>query len=173
MREWLLQHANAKDILRVVVDSGDTIYALSYAMDVLHGRFPEGERYIMGNANLIYNYARSVIKGRWKEAEPALLKTQQWSVLCDYAKAYTSSRWPEFESVLLSGGVRAEFLVRYAHEVLHGRWKAAEPIIAKSALASMQYAHLVLGGRFIAGETAIIADGRFTTDYNSAFGANL
>ena len=43
--------------------------AVTYAVDVLHGRWPEAEHLFVENPMLAYQYARHVIKGPWPEAE--------------------------------------------------------------------------------------------------------
>ena len=43
--------------------------AYMYARDVIKGRWPEAEPYIMKDAMISFYYAKRVIKGRWPEAE--------------------------------------------------------------------------------------------------------
>jgi hypothetical protein len=52
-----------------------------YIENVINGRWPEAEPYIMKDSQYVYQYARDIIKGRWIEAEDIILKS-------DYAKVY-------------------------------------------------------------------------------------
>ena len=52
-------------------------YACYYAIDVIKGRFPEGESIIAENAQFSYYYARCIIKGRFPEGE-SIIATDAW-----------------------------------------------------------------------------------------------
>jgi hypothetical protein len=45
-----------------------------------------------------YWYAREIIKGRWPEAEPYIMKDPQWALI--YARDVIKDRWPEAESYI-------------------------------------------------------------------------
>ena len=42
-----------------------------------------------------YNYAKAVIKGRWKEAEPYIMEDSYWAFM--YSYKIIKERWPEAE----------------------------------------------------------------------------
>lgn len=46
-----------------------------------------------------YLYARDVVKGRWPEAEPSIVKDLQWAF--PYARDVIQGRWPEAEPTIL------------------------------------------------------------------------
>jgi hypothetical protein len=56
----------------------DYIWAYCYALDVIGGRWPEAEPYIMKNPTWAYWYAFDIIKGRWTEAEPYIKQDHYW-----------------------------------------------------------------------------------------------
>ena len=63
----------------------DPLWALDYADDVIVGRWPEAEPYIMRDPKLAYVYAKNVIGGRWPAAEPVIMKDPKcW----EYYKRY-------------------------------------------------------------------------------------
>ena len=73
---------------------------------------------------LIYTYARDVIKGRWIEAEPYIMKDPQYAYL--YAYDIIKGRWAEAESYIMQ---KPEYAVWYARFVVKGRWEEAEEYI--------------------------------------------
>lgn len=54
-------------ILHIIKKS--PLIAVDYAIFVLKGRFYEAEPYIMRDKQCAYFYAKHIIKGRWPEAE--------------------------------------------------------------------------------------------------------
>ena len=52
-----------------------------YARDIIKGRWPEAELYIMKDPVWAYCYARDVVKDRWIEAEPCIKKNPGWARL--------------------------------------------------------------------------------------------
>jgi hypothetical protein len=61
-----------------------------YARDIIKGRWPEAEPYIMKDLSTILEYAMNVIKGRWPEAEPYLRKDK--SIWNYYQKFLTNNQ---------------------------------------------------------------------------------
>ncbi len=53
--------------------------AYDYALRIIRGRWPEAEPYIMRDPVAAFYYAQDIIKGRWPEAEPIIMKDPQWS----------------------------------------------------------------------------------------------
>ena len=52
--------------------------AYEHAYNVIKGRWPEAEAAIMTNPRLAYWYAFDVIKGRWPEAEEIIKTDADW-----------------------------------------------------------------------------------------------
>ncbi len=71
-----------------------------------------------------YRYAKLIMKRRWPEAEPYILKNATYSYY--YAKEVMVKRWPEAESYIIKYPYRA---VWYARDVIVGRWLESEHII--------------------------------------------
>jgi hypothetical protein len=59
--------------------------AYHYAKDVMKKRWIEAEPRIMKSPDYAYCYAASVIKGRWFEAEPYIKEySYWWNLYCEY-----------------------------------------------------------------------------------------
>lgn len=132
----------------------DKVY--SHARKLGH-RFPAGE-HMIANSNLALTYALNVVRGRWPAGEKKILKSQDQTLT--YAKEALKRRWPEGEKVLLHPPTNkyvdhASLLKNYAKDVIKGKWPEAESIIATNGGAAFEYARDVLHGRFPAGEAAI------------------
>ena len=69
-------------------------------------------------------YAIDVIKDRWLEAEPIIMRDPVWA--CEYAKTVIKGRWPEAEETILKDH-RSMYL--YARNVIKGRWPEAERVL--------------------------------------------
>ena len=128
----------------IMRNPGEAYY---YAKDVIKGRWPEAEPYIIQGANsndkfsigisIIVNYARDIIGGRWPEAEPVIMKNPEYAY--QYARDVIGGRWPKAEPYIMKDPVWALF---YARDVIGGRWPEAEPVIMKSPRRSAEYAKL-------------------------------
>ena len=55
-------------------DSYPILRLVSYAEDILGGRWPEAEEFIMQDSLSTFQYAVHVVKDRWTEAEPTLIQ---------------------------------------------------------------------------------------------------
>ena len=117
--------------------------AYYYAINVIGGRWPEGEAAIAMSPTWAYPYARNVIGGRWPEGEAAIAKSPNDAY--SYAKEVLKGRWPEAE--------RPE----------------AEAAIATSSWWGYRYARDVIGGRFPEGEPAIATEPRLAKLYLKQF----
>lgn len=73
--------------------------AYTYALSVLHGRFPQGEQTIVKNPWHALCYAKDIIKGRWPDGETTIKSTAKTA--CEYAVGVIKGRWPEAEAVIL------------------------------------------------------------------------
>lgn len=73
-------------------------YAFYYARDIIKGRWIEAEPYIMKGTYFAYWYAKMIIKGRWLEAEPYIMKIA--TIATWYATGIIKGRWIEAESYI-------------------------------------------------------------------------
>ena len=134
--------------------------AYVYAKNVIEGRWPEAEPYIMRVLYIAYLYARDVIEGRWPEAEPVFLKSNKWAYR--YASDVIKDRWPDAEPYIMQD---PEHAYLYAKYVIHGRWPEAEPYIIKDPRGAYQYAKNVIQGRWPEAEPFIIKDSGYAYQY--------
>jgi len=70
-----------------------------YAENVIKGRWPEAEEYIMKNPYYAYYYAKNIIKDRWLEAEEYIMKDPKWAYW--YALYVIKDRWLEAEEYIM------------------------------------------------------------------------
>lgn len=104
-----------QDILKT--KNSDSAYI--YADDVIRGRWPEAEKFIVNEPAIAYLYAMNVIRGRWPEAEPIIMKNSWYAY--EYAKAVIKGRWPEAEPYIIKTGNA----ILYAKDVIKGDWPEA------------------------------------------------
>lgn len=86
-------------------------------------RIPELESLLIQDPNAAYNYAKSILQGRWIEAEPMILKEGSSKVLFFYAKHVIRDRWPEAESKIIEC---SKYIMEYTKDLVKNRWKEAE-----------------------------------------------
>ena len=164
-------------------------FAYEYARDVIKGRWPEVEPYIMKDTTLSLRYARDIIGGRWPEAEPYIIY-DRWAAAW-YAIGVIKGRWPEAEPYIMENPGSALVYVRdvikgrwpkaepyimedpsaaaaYAKDVIKGRWREAEPHIMKDPLAAPWYAKNVIKGRWLEAEPHIMKDPWAAAQYAAA-----
>ena len=101
----------------------DPYRLVEYALDIIHGRWPEAEPAIMKDPNVAVVYSNRIIRGRWPEAEPAIMKDPNAAM--EYSRLIRG-RWPEAEPAIMKDPTAA---MNYANEVLRSRWPEAEPVI--------------------------------------------
>ena len=53
--------------------------AYKYAKDIIKGRWPEAEKYIMKVPEDAYKYAKDIIKGRFPEGEEAIKSDEYYA----------------------------------------------------------------------------------------------
>jgi len=113
---------------------------VTYAKLVIRGRWPEAEPYIM-KSNDAVRYAAFIIQGRWPEAEPYIMKSDSavW-----YASDVIKGRWPEAEPYIM----KSDSAVWYAENVIEGRWPEAEAYILdqQDSVLAKKYARDILNG---------------------------
>jgi len=92
-------------------------------------------------------YAREVIQGRWPDLEEFLFLASNYEHLISYMRRdIVGTRWKKLEDAVLNGTceplIRSSLAVRYAIQVLEGRWRPAEPVLIQDS------AHPVLSQLF-------------------------
>jgi len=102
-------------------------WAYHYALNILKDRWPEAEPYILKNEIIIIEYITNVIKERWPEAELIIMKDPYNAYL--YAYRILKRRWPEAEPYIMKDPPIA---LNYARFVIQGRWPEAEPYIKRN-----------------------------------------
>jgi hypothetical protein len=138
---------------------------VEYALDIIHGRWPEAEPAIMQNPNEAVVYSTRIIRGRWPEAEPAIMKDPNVAVV--YSNRIIRGRWPEAEPAIMKDPNAA---MEYSR-LIRGRWPEAEPAIMKDPTAAMNYANEVLRSRWPEAEPVIKTDKRAWESYIMFFPA--
>jgi hypothetical protein len=82
-----------------ILRSENPKWAYLYDHDVIKGRWPEAEPFIMQDPEWAYYYACFIINGRWREAEPYILKNPEWAYY--YARHAINGRWREAEPFIM------------------------------------------------------------------------
>lgn len=111
---------------------------------------------IIQSSSLAYHYASKIIKRRWPEAEPTILKDPYSSY--SYTTSVMPGRWEAAEPIMMQ---YPEVAVLYARQILandpewtktpgheNGRWPEAEPYIMEKPEYSVNYATRVIKGRW-------------------------
>jgi len=136
-------------------------------------RRPEDELAIMQNPGKAYHYAKDVIKGRWPEAEPYIIQGAKSmsdsigiSILVGYARDVIGERWPEAEPVIRQN---PEYAYQYARKVIGGRWPEAEPYIRQDPVWALFYARDVIKGRWPEAEPVIMKSPSRWAEYTKLF----
>jgi len=114
-------------IENIIRARADPEWAVEYAHDVIGGRWPEAEPYIMQDPEMAYSYALRVIRGSWPEAEPVIRQDPWWAYM--YAQKVIGRRWSKAEPVIMQDPWSA---YEYAQDVIQARWLEAEPVIMRN-----------------------------------------
>ena len=146
---------------RLNIVNQDPITAYVYARNVMKGRWPEAEPYIMKHPITAYLYARDVMKGRWPEAEPYIM-TDPYAAYLYANDVMEGKRWPEAEPYIMKYPTSA---YPYARDVIKGRWPEAEPYIMKHPGNASHYATYVIKGRWSEAEPYIMTEPYFAHHY--------
>lgn len=88
--------------------------AYQRARDVIKGRWPEAEPIIMKDAQCASRYALEIIKGPWSEAEPFIMQNGEYAY--DYAVYVLKQRWIEAEPYIAQCGRRLEYVIQFFGE---------------------------------------------------------
>ena len=79
-----------------------------------------------------------MIKTRWPEAEPIILKDPYSAY--EYAKEIIKGRWPEAEPTISKNSLAAYY---YARDVIKGRWPQGEKAINRKHYFKRGYQHFL------------------------------
>lgn len=125
-----------------------------YAQKVLENRFPEGEEAIKTNAFQSYLYAKDVIRSRWKDGEKIISTNAKCSF--EYAHNVLLDRFEKGEEIISKD---AYYSFEYATKVLRNRFIKGEPIILGSdPITIANYCVCLNTGRWKEAEEIIIKD---------------
>jgi hypothetical protein len=153
------------------------ISATSYAIHILGGRFPEGEKAICTQTDTAYVYARDVLKRRWSEeghpeAEAFIAKDKSMAYgyaleLINKGNPNPPIRWKEAEPAIMTDPFYA---FNYAEKILRGRWAdvglpEGEKSIAENDYYGYIYARDIVKGRWEEAEPAIAKDAQQAQHY--------
>lgn len=129
---------------------------------------------------IAYYYARDIIKGRWEEAEPYIMKSPEWGY--DYATYIIKGRWEDAEPYIMTDPANA---YAYAENILgndpkwtnapgheNGRWPEAEQYIIKEPEIAALYAVDVMKKRWRDIEKTISRDNFAWVQYADYFEIN-
>ena len=142
-------------------DPTNAISAMNYAINVMKKRWPEAEPYIMKDPKSANEYTTHVLKKRWPEAEPYIMKDP--TSAADYAfHFFRQDGWPEAEPYIMKDPTSA---ADYAIHVLKKRWPEAEPYIMKDPKSANEYAFHVLKKRWPEAEPYIMQDPKSAAIY--------
>ena len=159
--ESIFKYVHLTDQERFSLIKKDLIHGYLYARDVIKGRWPEAEPYIMTDPYFAYLYANDVMEGkRWPEAEPYIMKDP--SIASNYATNVIKGRWPEAEPYIMKHPGNAS---HYATYVIKGRWSEAEPYIMTEPYFAHHYARRVIQDRWPEAEPYIMTDPYFAFEY--------
>lgn len=82
------------------------------------------------------NYAINVMKRRWPEAEPTIMKDPKSAIRYAFL-LMGGNRWPELEKLIIHD---PELILDYAKNNLMNRWVEAEPYLLKDPHTASKYA---------------------------------
>lgn len=120
---------------------------------------------IKKHAKLAFHYAYSIMKSRWGDAEPTIMRDPGWAVT--YAKDIIKGRWSDAEPYIMTSPTAA---YRYTCYVLKERWRDAEPYIMTNPTTAYKYATNVLKDRWKDAESVIQKDAWAWNEYKKVFG---
>lgn len=141
----------------------DARAALLYASRVLHARWPEAEPAILGDEYALADYVRELVPVRWPECEE-VLSTNTTGLFMDYVTRIAKCRVPVAERLILETN-NAYDALRYATEVIRGRWPEAEPLLMRHPNTAAGYAAQILRRRWREAESVILGDARSASGY--------
>ena len=144
-------------------------YASEYARYIIKGRWKEAELVIMKDPYENYLYVKEAIKERCPDLEPIIIKDADLALT--YAQNAIGGRWIEAEPIIMKhpsqAYMYAEYILAKDSKWPHknGRWPEAEKYIMKSPEISYYYARDIIKGRWIAAEDVIRKDSYWWNGY--------
>jgi hypothetical protein len=162
--------AESETLANLILEKTLAEPAVLYASRCMEDRWPEAEQMILDadtprseavlygyheESDLIQNqitvYARDLIGGRWPAFEEKVRRGECNPItVASYTSEVIGCRWKVAEDFLLGQAqvsTARTALVRYARDVIQGRWKKAEAILCVSPLNMLQYAKEVRKGK--------------------------
>jgi hypothetical protein len=134
----LVGEEQLKQYLKTIKKMPSLAYA--YALGVVRGPWPEGEKAILSEEWYAVAYAKNILKKRWPEAEPKIARTaatDNYYRAVQYAVGVIKGRWPEAEKL----GIRnASFVLAYSEQILNKRWLEAEELFSPRGYGYYKYA---------------------------------
>ena len=124
--------------------------ALTYAVDIVKGPWPEGEPLIAKSRNASYQYANYVLRDRFPAGEKTISRSSTESL--KYAKNIIKGRFPEGEDTI---SMESESAYEYARDIIKGPWPKGEPAIAENPRTAFVYASGIIKGPWLPGERSL------------------
>ena len=118
----------------------DPYYACFYATDILHGRFPLGEKAIATNAPQSFTYARDALHGPFKLGEDMISKSPLYAFM--YAEEVLKHKWLKGEPAIAKSAVCA---YEYATRILKKAFPAGEASFEDSPYYKLRYNEFLEG----------------------------
>lgn len=103
--------------------------AYNYALNVIKGRWIDGEDIIKTNIRFAYNYAACVIKNRWIEGESIIKNNPEYAFY--YAKHVVQGRWIEGEDAIKTD---VDYAFAYAANIINCRFIPFEKYVIENKL---------------------------------------
>jgi len=132
-----------------------------YSRGVIKGRWREAEG-LLTDPLFVVDYCSNVIRGRWHEKEPLILNNI--SAILNYCHLVIHSRWEEAEKVIIESR-NPESIIDYSNSVINGRWKEAEKNFPNSPKHIVRYALEIIKGRWLEKESTIAKDPYYAFHY--------
>lgn len=135
-----------------------------YALD-LDFRFREAEPIISKDAGFAHLYAVHIIKGRWPAGEKAIASNP--NTARQYVRwILVNTRFLTYEKQMATSTNKqdVEYAFEYARDILKGRFPQAEHLFAHSPGHAIEYARLIKE-RFVLGEARIAEDPKTALRY--------
>jgi hypothetical protein len=137
-----IQEEDLKPVIEIIKSSPH--YSYVYAVDIIGGRWPDGENAIKTDPHLALRYIKQILtrdpnwpykSGRWPDAEPYIMRNGYiaYQYASDILKVeptwnYPKGLWPDAEPYIMKDSAGAYMYAAYA---LKRRWESAEPYIMK------------------------------------------
>jgi len=124
--------------------------------------------------DILYNYARFVVNGRWRDIEPIIIESPH--LIYSYACHVMKDRWYEAEPYIIQDPENAYYYARYVinddsnHSKTIIRWYEAEPYIMKDPEYAYRYSVYIIKDKWPEAEPYIMQSPMFAFKYAYAHG---